>query len=40
MESLDRNIVIIALPTIASEFHTSLLTLVWIVMGYWVVTKS
>ncbi len=40
MASLDRNIVIIALPTIASELHTSLLTLVWIAIGYWVVTAS
>ena len=38
MASLDRNIVVIALPTIASELHTSLLTLVWIALGYWVVT--
>ena len=40
MASLDRNIVIIALPTIAFELHTSLLTLVWIAIGYWVVTAS
>jgi MFS family permease len=40
MASLDRNIVIIALPTISSELHTSLLTLVWIALGYWVVTAS
>ena len=31
MASLDRNIVVIALPTIATMLHTSLLTLVWIV---------
>jgi EmrB/QacA subfamily drug resistance transporter len=40
MASLDRNIVIIALPTISSELHTSLLTLVWVALGYWVVTAS
>jgi EmrB/QacA subfamily drug resistance transporter len=40
MASLDRNIVIIALPTIANELHTSLITLVWIAIGYWVVTAS
>lgn len=40
MASLDRNIVIIALPTIASDLHTSLITLVWIAIGYWVVTAS
>lgn len=40
MASVDRNIVIIALPTISSELHTSLLTLVWIALGYWVVTAS
>ena len=38
MASLDRNIVIIALPNIASDLHTSLLSLVWIAIGYWVVT--
>ena len=40
MASLDRNIVVIALPTIATMLHTSLLTLVWIALGYWVVTAS
>jgi len=40
MASLDRNIVIIALPSIANELHTSLITLVWIAIGYWVVTAS
>jgi EmrB/QacA subfamily drug resistance transporter len=40
MASLDRNIVIIALPAIASDLHASLLTLVWIAIGYWVVTAS
>ena len=40
MASLDRNIVVIALPTIASMLHASLITLVWIALGYWVVTAS
>ena len=40
MASLDRNIVIIALPAISYELHASLLTLVWIAIGYWVVTAS
>jgi EmrB/QacA subfamily drug resistance transporter len=40
MASLDTNIVIIALPTIVSDIHVSLLTLVWIVLGYWLVTAS
>lgn len=40
MASLDRNIVVIALPSIANELHTSLITLVWIAIGYWVVTAS
>jgi EmrB/QacA subfamily drug resistance transporter len=40
MASLDTNIIIIALPAIASDLHTSLLTLVWIVLGYWLVTAS
>lgn len=40
MASLDRNIVIIALPSIAAELNTSLITLVWIAIGYWVVTAS
>jgi EmrB/QacA subfamily drug resistance transporter len=40
MASLDRNIVIIALPSIANELHASLITLVWIAIGYWVVTAS
>jgi EmrB/QacA subfamily drug resistance transporter len=40
MASLDRSIVIIALPSIANELHTSLITLVWIAIGYWVVTAS
>jgi EmrB/QacA subfamily drug resistance transporter len=40
MASLDRNIVIIALPTIASDLHTSFFTLMWIVLVYWLVTAS
>lgn len=40
MASLDTNIVVIALPTIVSDIHVSLLTLVWIVLGYWLVTAS
>jgi EmrB/QacA subfamily drug resistance transporter len=40
MASLDRNIIIIALPTIASDFHTSFFTLMWIVLVYWLVTAS
>jgi EmrB/QacA subfamily drug resistance transporter len=40
MASLDRNIIIIALPTIALDLNVSLITLVWITIGYWVVTAS
>ena len=40
MASVDRNIVVIALPTIAIDLHTSILTLVWIALGYWIVTAS
>jgi MFS family permease len=40
LASLDRNIVIIALPTIASDLHTSFFTLTWIVLVYWLVTAS
>lgn len=40
MASLDRNIIVIALPTIALELELSLITLVWITIGYWVVTAS
>ena len=40
MASLDRNIVIIALPTIASDLHTSFFTLMWLVLVYWLVTAS
>lgn len=38
--SLDLNIVFIALPTIASELGTSLFTMVWIIIGYSLVTGS
>ena len=40
MASLDANIVIIALPSIVSDIHVSLITLVWIVLGYSLVTAS
>jgi EmrB/QacA subfamily drug resistance transporter len=40
MASLDRNIILIALPAIALDLHTSLLTLIWIVLIYWLVTAS
>jgi EmrB/QacA subfamily drug resistance transporter len=40
MASLDRNIVLIALPTIALDLHTSFFTLLWIVLVYWLVTAS
>src|SRR5215469_9886824 len=40
MASLDRNIIIIALPAIASDLHTSFFTLTWIVLVYWLVTAS
>jgi EmrB/QacA subfamily drug resistance transporter len=40
MASLDTNIIIIALPTIVSDIHVSLLTLIWIVLGYSLVTAS
>lgn len=40
MAALDRNIIVIALPSISSDLHTSLITLVWITIGYWVVTSS
>src|ERR1051326_1220756 len=40
MASLDRNIVLIAFPTIALDLHTSFFTLVWIVLVYWLVTAS
>jgi hypothetical protein len=32
MASLDRNIILIALPAIALDLHTSFLTLIWIVL--------
>lgn len=38
--SLDLNIIFIALPTIASELDTSLFTMVWIIIGYSLVTGS
>ncbi|HLN35433.1 MAG TPA: MFS transporter [Nitrososphaeraceae archaeon] len=38
--SLDANIIFIALPTISSELGTSLFTMVWIIIGYSVVTAS
>lgn len=40
MASLDTNIIIIALPIIISDIHISLLTLIWIVLGYSLVTAS
>ncbi len=40
MASLDTNIIIIALPVIISDIHISLLTLIWIVLGYSLVTAS
>ena len=40
MASLDRNIILIALPTIASDLHTSFFTLMWIVLVYWLVTAA
>ncbi len=38
MSSLDTNIVLIALPTIGRDLHTSLFTLLWILLGYQLVT--
>jgi len=38
--SLDLNIIFIALPTIASELGTSLFTMMWIIIGYSLVTAS
>jgi len=40
MASLDRNIILIALPAIALDLHTSFLTLIWIVLIYWLVTAA
>jgi MFS family permease len=40
MASLDRNIIIIALPIIASDLRISFFTLMWIVLVYWLVTAS
>ena len=38
--SLDLNIIFIALPTIASELDISLFTMVWVIIGYSLVTAS
>lgn len=38
--SLDLNIIFIALPTIASELEISLFTMVWVIIGYSLVTAS
>ena len=40
MASLDSNIVLIALPTIEKGLHTGLFDLVWILVGYQLVTAS
>jgi EmrB/QacA subfamily drug resistance transporter len=40
MASLDRNIILIALPTIAIDLHTTFFTLMWIVLVYWLVTAA
>src|ERR687887_769679 len=40
MASLDRNIILIALPTIASDLHISFFTLMWIVLVYWLITAT
>lgn len=40
MAVLDSNIVLIALPTIAGDLHTSPFDAVWIIMGYILVTAS
>ena len=40
MASLDRNIILISLPAIAFDLHTSFLTLIWIVLSYWLVTAA
>jgi EmrB/QacA subfamily drug resistance transporter len=40
MAALDRNIILIALPAIALDLHTSFLTLIWIVLAYWLVTAA
>jgi hypothetical protein len=37
MASLDTNIIIVILPVITSELHTSLLTTLWTARGYWLV---
>ena len=38
--SIDLNIIFIALPTIASELSASLFTMVWVIIGYSLVTAS
>src|SRR6187200_623574 len=40
MASLDRNIILIALPAIALDLHASFFTLIWIVLVYWLVTAA
>jgi EmrB/QacA subfamily drug resistance transporter len=40
LASLDTNIIIVALPSIASDLGVSLFTMVWIVLGYSLVTAS
>jgi len=40
MSSLDSNIVLIALPTIGKDLHTGLFDLIWILIGYQLVTAS
>jgi len=40
MASLDSNIVLIALPTIYTNLHTGLFNLIWILIGYQLVTAS
>ncbi|HEY6587422.1 MAG TPA: MFS transporter [Nitrososphaeraceae archaeon] len=40
LASLDLNIIFIALPTIASELGASLFTMVWIIIGYSLITAS
>jgi EmrB/QacA subfamily drug resistance transporter len=40
MASLDRNIILIALPAIALDLRASFLTLIWIVLVYWLVTAA
>jgi EmrB/QacA subfamily drug resistance transporter len=40
LASLDTNIIIVALPLLASDLGVSLFTMVWIVLGYTLVTAS